>query len=143
MHKAGVIVVLLPVVTTAWVSALLLWGPAVAWRHTRSADRSVCSCSNCSCCSYRGVPFARVYVPGGSRFHMLWPLYLSGFIVYTYSAAAAERELLLDGGLAATCLTFLTVAAALVGRPLVEHVTECLHCRSTSSCPTRPSPDST
>ncbi len=118
VHKAGVIVVLLPVVTTAWVSALLLWGPAVAWRHAAFCGSLCLFLLELLLLSYRGVPFARVYVPGGSRFHMLWPLYLSGFIVYTYSAAAAERELLLDGGLAATCVTFLTVAAALVGARL-------------------------
>ena len=46
---------------------------------------------------YRAIPLTRPYVPGGSRFHMLWALYLSGFITYTYSAARLERDLLFFG----------------------------------------------
>ena len=49
VHKAGVIVVLLPVVTTAWVSARCSGGRPLPGDTRRSADRSVCFCSNCSC----------------------------------------------------------------------------------------------
>jgi hypothetical protein len=113
VHKAGVLVVLVPVAATAWTSAALLWGLPIAWRHTAFCGSLSVFLLELLLVTYRGLPFARAYVPGGSRFHMLWPLYLSGFIAYTYSAAAAERELLLSGGLAPTCLIFLMLGVAL------------------------------
>ena len=59
-----------------------------------TARRWRCSSANCCCCRYRGVPLTRPYVPGSSRFHLLWALYLSGFITYTYTAARLEHDLI-------------------------------------------------
>jgi hypothetical protein len=44
--------------------------------------------------TYRGIPLTRPYVPGGSRFHMLWAVYLSAFLTYTFSSIGLELALL-------------------------------------------------
>ncbi len=93
-HKAGLLVVVLPVVTVAWTSAAVLWGPSVAWQHAIFCGVMATALFELLMVNYASVPFTKVYVPGGSRFHVLWPLYISSFITYTYSAASAERELM-------------------------------------------------
>jgi hypothetical protein len=60
-----------------------------------------------------GMPFAKQYVPGASRFHVLWPFYLSCFLAYTYSAAEAERLLLLEGDITTPVAVIVMVASAL------------------------------
>jgi hypothetical protein len=117
VHKAGLLVVLVPVVLTAALSAALLWGPAIAWRHALFCGVLSIFLLELLLVSYSGLPFSRVYVPGGSRFHVLWPLYISCFITYTYSAASAERELLTTHGLRAPIVTIAVLAMALaIGR---------------------------
>jgi hypothetical protein len=37
-------------------------------------------------------------VPGSSRFHLLWALYLSLFLTYTFTSADLERAILKDSG---------------------------------------------
>ena len=112
-HKASLIIVLLPVAVVAWSSAIVLWGPAIAWRHTLFSASLSLLLIELLLVTYRGVPFACVYVPGGSRLHVLWPLYLSSFIAYTYSAATTERELLAHGGLVPVVVTLLVISAGL------------------------------
>jgi hypothetical protein len=113
VHKAGMMIVLVPVVTAAWISAIALWGPAIAWRHAWFCAALSFVLMELLLLTFRGVPCARAYVPGGSRFHVLWPLYLSSFIAYTYTAASIERELLLHGGLRWTVITLAIIAAGL------------------------------
>jgi hypothetical protein len=97
-HKALLLIVLPPVVLTAGVSAWILWGPAIAVRHAVfCASLAVLLCE-ILLLRFRGVPLTRPYVPGRSRFHMLWAFYLSAFITYTYSMAGLEAELLGHGG---------------------------------------------
>jgi hypothetical protein len=106
VHKAGMVVVLLPVAVSAWLSAALLWGPSIAWRHVLFCTVLSTLLLELLLVNYRGVPFSRVYVPGGSRFHLLWPLYLTCFITYTYSAAAVEREMLANRDLSGFLIVF-------------------------------------
>ena len=113
VHKAGIVIVLLPVMAAAWISAMSLWGPAIAWRHMLFCGSLSLVLVELLLATFRGVPCARVYVPGGSRFHVLWPLYLSSFIAYTYTAASVERDLLVQGGLGPTVVTLAIIAAAL------------------------------
>jgi len=47
---------------------------------------------------YRGIPLTRPYIPGASKFHLLWALYLSAFTTYTMTSAALERELMRTAG---------------------------------------------
>lgn len=118
VHKAGIVIVLVPVIAAAWMSAMALWGPAMAWRHALFCGLLSLVLLEVLLLTFRGVPCARVYVPGGSRFHVLWPLYLSSFIAYTYTAASVERELLVHGGLRPAVVTFAIIAAALAAARL-------------------------
>jgi hypothetical protein len=113
VHKAALLVVLLPVITVASVSAASLWGPAIAWRHALFCLVLSTGLIELLLLNDPGIPFAKPYVPGGSRFHMLWPVYISCFITYTYTAATAERWLLEHDGLAGLIAFFALVAAAL------------------------------
>jgi len=110
VHKAGLLVAVLPVTVTAWISAATLWGTSIAWQHTLFCTVLSVLLLEILLLRFGGVPFARQYVPGSSRFHMLWPIYMTAFLTYTYSAAAAERDLLRDGGLSGA-LIFLGILA--------------------------------
>lgn len=93
-HKALLLLVLPPVVLTALLTAGPLWGWNVALLHaTYVASLSLMLCE-ILLITYRGIPLTRPYVPGGSRFHMLWALYISGFATYTFTATRLERDLL-------------------------------------------------
>ena len=93
-HKAMVLLVVPPVVLLALLTAAPLWGWRVALLHaTYTATLSLVLCE-ILLLTFRGVPLTRPYVPGASRFHMLWALYISGFITYTYTATRLERDLL-------------------------------------------------
>jgi hypothetical protein len=63
--------------------------------------------------SFSGAPMTRTYVPGRSRFHMLWGLYLTGFTTYCYSATALETRLLAHGGMVIASGTFVAIALGL------------------------------
>jgi hypothetical protein len=93
-HKAILLLVVPPVVLLALLTAGPLWGWRVALLHAAyTASLSLVLCE-LLLLTYRGVPLTRPYVPGASRFHMLWAIYLSGFITYTYTATRLERDLL-------------------------------------------------
>jgi len=113
VHKAGLLVVVLPVVAVAYCSTAALWGPSLAARHALFCAALSTLLLELLLVTYDGVPFARVYVPGGSRFHVLWPIYISCFITYTYTAANMERGLLMDPALKGTVIFFFVVAAIL------------------------------
>jgi hypothetical protein len=113
VHKAALLVVLLPVLAAAWISAASLWGPAIAWRHAVFCGALTACLIELLLLNDPGIPFAKAYVPGGSRFHMLWPVYISFFITYTYTAATAERWMLEHEGLAGLIAFFAVLAGAL------------------------------
>jgi hypothetical protein len=93
-HKGILLLVIPPVVLLALLTAGPLWGWRVALLHAAyTASLSLVLCE-LLLLTYRGVPLTRPYVPGASRFHMLWAIYISGFITYTYTATRLERDLL-------------------------------------------------
>jgi hypothetical protein len=93
-HKALLLLVVPAVVVTAAATAGPLWGARIAVVHAAfCASLSVLLCE-VLLMGYRGVPLTRPYVPGASRFHMLWGLYLTIFLTYTYTSARLERDLL-------------------------------------------------
>ncbi len=112
-HKAMLLIVIPPVVLFAGLSAWILWGPAIAWRHA-----IFCAALSLLLCelllgSFVGAPMTRPYVPGRSRFHMLWAVYLTGFTTYCYSTTALETTLLAGGGMLIASATFAAVGLAL------------------------------
>jgi hypothetical protein len=110
VHKAMLLLVIPPVALFAGVSAWVLWGPAIAWRHA-----VFCACLTLVLCevllsTFKGSPMTRQYVPGRSRFHMWWAFYLTAFTTYCYSMAGLEATLLRGGGLLIASGVFVSLA---------------------------------
>jgi hypothetical protein len=113
VHKAGLLLVLIPVALTAWVSAAALWNTSIAWRHVLFCTALSLLLLELLLLKSSGMPFAKQYIPGASRFHLLWPFYLSCFLAYTYSAAEAERMMLLEGDILTPVAAIIVFAGAL------------------------------
>jgi len=92
-HKALLLLVLPPVMLTAALTAGPLWGWQLAAVHAVYAASLALMLCEVLLIGYRGVPLTRPFVPGGSRIHMLWALYISVFFTYTLTAARLERDL--------------------------------------------------
>jgi hypothetical protein len=112
-HKAMLLIVVPPVILFAGLSAWILWGPGIAWRHAM-----FCAALSLLLCelllgSFIGAPMTRAFVPGRSRFHMLWGLYLTAFTTYCYSATALETRLLAGGGMVIASGVFVAIASGL------------------------------
>jgi len=116
VHKTLLLVVLPPVLLTASLSAGLLWGPELAVPHSAFTGSMTLLLCELLLIRFRGVPLTRPYVPGRARIHMLWAVYLSAFLTYTYSMADLERELLRHGGtpsVVTASMVFTSIAFAL------------------------------
>jgi hypothetical protein len=92
-HKALLLLVLPPVMLTAGLSAGMLWSAELGWVHGVYCGSLALLLCEVVLVGYRGVPLTRPYVPGGSRFHMLWAVYISVFLTYTLTSARLERDL--------------------------------------------------
>ena len=115
VHKAGLLVVVLPVAVVAWTSAAAFWDTSMAWRHTVFCVALSVLLLEVLLLKSSGVPFAKQYIPGASRFHMLWPIYFSCFLAYTYSAAESERQMLAGGSITIPVTIILVIAVSLAG----------------------------
>jgi hypothetical protein len=113
VHKAMLLLVVPPVVLLAGLSAWILWGPAIAWRHAVFCASLTLVLCELLLITFKGAPMTRPYVPGRSRFHMWWAFYLTGFTTYCYSMAGLEVILLREGGLRIVAGLFISVALAL------------------------------
>jgi hypothetical protein len=92
-HKALLLLVLPPVMLTAALTAGLLWSVELGWLHAIYCGSLALLLCEVVLIRYRGIPLTRPYVPGGSRFHMLWAVYISIFFTYTFTSAELERGL--------------------------------------------------
>ncbi len=93
-HKALLLVVVPPVMVTAFIIAGALWGLRVGSLHAVYCGSLALLLCELLLVRYRGIPLTRPYVPGGSRFHLLWALYFSAFLTYTFTSASLEQTLL-------------------------------------------------
>lgn len=93
-HKALLLVVVPPVMVTAGLSAGVLWGGRLGALHAAYCAALAILLCEILLVRYRGIPLTRPYIPGGSRFHFLWALYLSAFLTYTFSSIGLEVTLL-------------------------------------------------
>jgi len=98
VHKTMVLVVAVPTMVAAAISAGVLWGGLAAAQHTVYCGALAVLLCELMLLRYRGIPLTRPYVPGASQFHLLWALYLSAFTTYTMSSASLERQLMRTGG---------------------------------------------
>ncbi len=126
VNKAMLLAVLPPVVLFAGVSAWLLWGPSIAWRHAVfCASLSLVLCE-VLLGTFKVAPMTRQYIPGRSRFHMWWAFYLTAFTTYCYTMAGLEVRLLRGGGLLIASGVFVSLAFAawLTRKIKLRHVEE-------------------
>jgi hypothetical protein len=93
-HKALLLIVVPPVMLAAALSAGVLWGPALGAVHAVYCGALAILLCEIVLLTYRGIPLTRPYVPGGSRFHFLWAVYLSGFLTYTFTSIGIEVSVL-------------------------------------------------
>ena len=93
-HKALLLIVVPPVMATAAFSGAALWGARIGALHAVYCGALALLLCEILLGRYQGIPLTRPYVPGSSRFHLLWALYLSLFLTYTFSSADLERTLL-------------------------------------------------
>jgi hypothetical protein len=92
-HKALLLIVVPPVALTAALTAGALWDPALGLAHAVFCSALATLLCEALLLRYRALPLTRAYVPGGSRFHMLWAAYFSIFLTYTFTSVALERDL--------------------------------------------------
>jgi hypothetical protein len=97
-HKALLLLVLPPVMLTAAATAGTLWSVELGWLHAIYCGSLALLLCEALLLGFRGVPLTRPYVPGGSRFHMLWAAYISIFLTYTLTSAQIERSLYASSG---------------------------------------------
>ena len=100
VHKTMLLVVVAPTTAAAAISAGVLWGWGIAAQHAAYCGILAVLLCELMLLRYRGIPLTRPYVPGASRFHLLWALYLSAFTTYTMSSAELERQLMRSAGTA-------------------------------------------
>jgi hypothetical protein len=92
-HKALLVLVVPPVMLTAALTAGLLWSTELGLVHAAFCGSLAVLLCEVLLLGYRGVPLTRPFVPGGSRIHMLWAVYISIFFTYTLTSARLERDL--------------------------------------------------
>ncbi|HEX9367494.1 MAG TPA: hypothetical protein VF921_12750 [Vicinamibacterales bacterium] len=126
VNKAMLMLVLPPVALLAGISAWILWGPAIAWRHAVFCSSLTLILCEVLLGSFTGSPMTRPYVPGRSRFHMWWAFYLTAFTTYCYTMAGLEVTLLQSGGLLIASGVFVSLAFAswLTRKIKLRHVEE-------------------
>ena len=126
VNKAMLLLVVPPVALLAGISAWVLWGPAIAWRHAVFCSSLTLILCEVLLGSFKGSPMTRQYVPGRSRFHMWWAFYLTAFTTYCYTMAGLEVRLLREGGLLIASGVFVSLAFAswLTRKIRLRHVEE-------------------
>ena len=110
-HKALLLIVVPPVALTAMGSAGLLWGPRLGALHAVYCGALAVLLCEFLLLRYRGLPLTRPYAPGGARVHLLWAVYLSGFLTYTLGFAEIEGALLSEVGARGVLTAALVVVA--------------------------------
>ena len=107
-------------------------------RRSPGGTRVFCACLTLVLCevllgSFSGAPMTRPYVPGRSRFHMLWALYLTAFTTYCYTLAGLEAHA------AARRRAADRLGRVRVARVRVLAQAQVQAARSSRKCPSRPS----
>jgi hypothetical protein len=117
------IAAVLPIVTLAFGSAWLLWGPAVAIRHAAYCAALGLLLTHALLLRLNTVPFTCMYYPGSSRLRLLWPVYLTVFSTYAFTMGRIEASLLERDGpfLAAVSILIAATAALVIARRLLLH----------------------
>lgn len=94
VRSALLLVGVVPMVLIAVATAGYLWGVGVAVMHAIFCAFMGWLLVEVLLIRFGKLPFTCTYLPGKSRLNMLWPLYLQGFIAFSYTSAAVEVTLL-------------------------------------------------
>jgi hypothetical protein len=97
VRAALIVVGVVPSVVLAGISAAVLWGPAAAWVHIAVCALMGTLLAEILLINLAKFPFTCTYYPGRSRIGTLWPLYITAFGMYAYTAARFEVMLLETG----------------------------------------------
>ena len=116
VRAAMLLVGVVPMALLALTTAATLWGAWPAFVHT-----SICTVMGwllveILMMGLDKLPFTCTYFPGTSKVSTLWPLYLTGFMTYSYTVAAWEveffahqRAVTIFIGVAVSAIVILTV----------------------------------
>ena len=113
VRSALIVVGVVPMIVIAASSAGYLWGAGVAVMHTTFCALMGWFLVEILLIRFDKLPFTCTYLPGKARLGMLWPLYLQGFIAFSYTSAAAEVKLLHNPSALAKVL-FVVFAATVI-----------------------------
>ena len=91
-HRTLLLIVLPPVAVVAMATAGPLWGLTLGLVHAVFCCALGLLLCEVLLVKFVGVPLTRPYVPGGSRFHILWGAYFSIFLTYTFTSVTLERS---------------------------------------------------
>jgi hypothetical protein len=92
VRTAMLLVGVLPTSFIALTTAGTLWGAWPAFVHTTVCALMGCLLVEILMMGLDKLPFTCTYFPGTSKVGTLWPLYLTGFVTYSYTVAAWEVE---------------------------------------------------
>jgi hypothetical protein len=91
---ALVVAGVLPTALLAWLTGTWLWGARIGVMHATYSGMAALILVQVLMRGLDKIPFTCTYSPGKARIGKLWPLYLTLFSIFTYTAAALEAELL-------------------------------------------------
>jgi hypothetical protein len=110
VRNALLLLGVLPPAIVAGAAGAILWGPWPAAQHLLFCIAMGWLLVEIVILRLAKIPFTCTYFPGRSRVTTFWPLYLNGFIVYTYTAAAGEAKALSHPTAFANTLIVLAIA---------------------------------
>jgi hypothetical protein len=91
VRRAVAVAVLLPIFAALAPFHAALWGWPTAAVHFVAGWLAALVLAELLLLRFRKLPFTCSYLPGQGRLRALWPVYLFGFAVYTYSFVTVER----------------------------------------------------
>ena len=116
VRTAMLFVGVVPTVLVALVTAGALWGVWPAIVHAGVCALMGVLLVEILMAGLDKLPFTCTYFPGNSRIGTLWPLYLTGFVTYSYTVAAWEerffgrpRALAIFAVVVGSAIAFLTI----------------------------------
>ncbi len=116
VRTAMLIVGVVPTALVALVTAGALWGVWPAIVHAGVCALMGVLLVEILMAGLDKLPFTCTYFPGNSRIGTLWPLYLTGFVTYSYTVAAWEerffgrpRALAIFAVVVGAAIAFLTI----------------------------------
>ena len=116
VQAAMLLVGVVPMALLALTTAATLWGAWPAFVHTTICTLMGWLLVEILMMGLDKLPFTCTYFPGTSKVGTLWPLYLTGFMTYSYTVAAWEvrffaqpRAVTIFIGVAISAIAILTV----------------------------------